>query len=859
MRPATATLQPSQRLGPARPLSFRLAIAITLLIAATMAIGTGCGDGPQASPSAGATQPARHLSSRLAPQASPIQLSPRGAESARTTATPSDPWAATPPGITWTHWHEEHPWLTDISSWYAHFDHRRQRMTRRLQGAFGIGNGQAFGLIGLGDPLNTLSNVAGPDYQQSQNFFGETDLIPLVDGREAAFQEEWAFRTRQTAIVGTRGLTAAGIDLFTVDFAPPGHPALVRILVARNNDRRAHGVQVRARTVFDGEESLAWVDGMVLQTRGGHSSWLAGLGGDASYDLIGDALVVDLGDLAPGAERWAALGIGFTLGADPSAAAAILSTLSAQGPEALMLATRDHWRAWLAEGASLHSPSARLDDLYEGMQLTIGVQTAASGAVSPMSRYTSAWLRDTLGPSRLFTRIGRLGDARAMLDYLYLASVIGQKISNSTPVNLNVTAVSDPADPATFWNAAAFMPGRNPAEAPSYIPLQYAFLYRHTADLSLISRRYDYLKRMVDGQSPDAAGLMPFSGDETFRITLMTALGIWQDPADVAWSSNSAFAYVAALRELASLATDLGRTEDQVAFASQAAETLATTDARYRIDGPSYSPAIFFRGEEVHPAPFEDVATKPVFFGAVEADDADTRALVDGFIQHLMRDDGTLLTPEGPFGGAENPAYTGMVPGLFLYNAAKVDHPAAPLAFDALGLTASPSGNWQEIHWKDHTAASLTHPPAGRGAVESAARYRPWEGGEDVDAALVYLIGPELDWPNRRLSLSPHLPEGWSWLTVEGLPAGPDGRYDLTLLRSDDQWEVALTSHTTADLAVDLKLAEADVSWGAAEVDGAPCAGCAADRVYDSVARLRIPGVILPAGGDLRVVAPFSR
>ena len=66
---------------------------------------------------------------------------PLAGSPARPPAPSGDVWEAIPPDIDWTPWHESHPWLTDVSSWYERFDRRDGRLTRRFEGAFGLGNG----------------------------------------------------------------------------------------------------------------------------------------------------------------------------------------------------------------------------------------------------------------------------------------------------------------------------------------------------------------------------------------------------------------------------------------------------------------------------------------------------------------------------------------------------------------------------------------------------------------------------------------------------------------------------------------------------------------------------------------------
>ena len=357
---------------------------------------------------------------------------------------------------------------------------------------------------------------------------------------------------------------------------------------------------------------------------------------------------------------------------------------------------------------------------------------------------------------------------------------------------------------------------------------------------------------------------MPFSGDETFRLPLASALSLPRDPTDAAWSANSSIAYVAAMDDLAGIAGTLGEDEDALAFQAEADLRRGQTDGLYRLEGGSYGPVIFFRDDALHPYPFEDVATKPLFFGYSDPEDPATLEDVDALVSLLMRRDGTLLTPDGIAGRLENPIYTGMVPGLFMASVGAVDHPAAPEAFDALALTASPSGMWQEMHWKDHTTAVATYSPSGRGASEVSARYRPWEGGENVDGLVAFLTGAELNLPSDTLGLSPHLPTWLDGYVFEGLPLGPEGQYDLEVERipapvSTGIWRVTLTPQGQGAHTLDLRILEPNAAWGEVTVAGQPWSQVQESSPYPGQTRLTLTGIPIEDGAPIVIEIPYSQ
>ena len=147
-------------------------------------------------------------------------------------------------------------WLLDVSSWSAEGCGPEQPFEARYMGDFGTGNGHAFALTGYACPLNTLHNMAGPDYQQEAMFFRDTWLevvpgpgaepIEVVDGR--------IYRVRRSSIV-MAWERAEALELITVTFAPlgdgPGDPinrAVVRVAVVRNaSGQSVDGVELHSQ------------------------------------------------------------------------------------------------------------------------------------------------------------------------------------------------------------------------------------------------------------------------------------------------------------------------------------------------------------------------------------------------------------------------------------------------------------------------------------------------------------------------------------------------------------------------------------------------------------------------------------
>ncbi|MBM4369423.1 MAG: hypothetical protein FJ102_24635 [Deltaproteobacteria bacterium] len=568
-------------------------------------------------------------------------------------------------------------WLADVSAWRYAGSGAEGRAER---GSFGIGDGTSFALLGLDEPPNTLTNAVGPGYQRGEGFYADMPLWLARDGVPLELRAARVQRPRGTGLVRTRAEFEGSALLDTIDLVHDG-------------------VILRHVTVNGGA-------GLSL---------LAGEGGTRD-----GAAMVPVGDV-------------------PVFSAEPVSFVLAYGGDApdfseALAASRARTAAFIEGAARLSTPDPAVNDLYEGMLLTHLAQTDTSGTVSPMSRYTSGWLRDAEGPIRLYLAAGLFEAAAAILTDTYRVSAGQAAIANSFP--LDTSRGDTPPD----WSTVPFMDGRNPVEAPSY-PVIHEAMYRRATGESAIADD-SFLRACVERQEIHD-GLLMFSGDETFRYTLALPLGGM--PEEVGWSSNSAFLWIAAAE---SLGIDTSAVRER-------------TESAFYVDG-YWSPVAAYDTLEPYPAPFEDVS-----LGASRLL-GDDRG-IDAVLDTLLRSDGTLLT-DGAVG------YTGMVPGYLL--AAVKDRAEGEAAFNALATVATPSGHFEEIHTADNLPLQLTHDADGYGA-DVTARYRPWEGGVVVAAMFDYLVGADANAPGQRLVLSPHLPNGWPQMQVENLPLGRDGRYDL--------------------------------------------------------------------------------
>lgn len=633
-------------------------------------------------------------------------------------------------------------WLEDVSTWSQAWGPEQPEVEnpgRPASGTFGVGNSRVFGLIGLDDPWNTLTNAIGPGYQRDGGFFGDAGITLETDSPLTPIAAR-VQSTRQAPVVRTETRYPGGLTLRTTDLAVPDQDVIARHLaVSLDDDAAAVDVSVSVDVATAAGEDLDHPDGLLQQR--GDRVMLVSCDGSS-----------ELGTLTPGATVELTCTHAFARIDDP------LPTLQGTVADALT-AAQDRHAAFLDAGLRLTTPDPAVADLLDGMLTTLANQTAANGIVSPMHRYTSGWLRDAEGPVRLFLRTGHVARARRILDATAASLTARGAIANSFSLTIDVDAVDEPEDPDTFWASVDFMPGRNAAEAPSYLAILHDLFVRATGDAAVLTpARMALLEQALLRQDMNADGLLPFSGDETYRWLLAVTLGATV-PEEVGWSAGSSFLLAHASERLIALGGD-------PALADLA--TLARAGAASYVDGEGFvSPVRYFDGG-LFPGPYEDVSTMPLWLDP-EAPDAAANVMI--LVNRLMGDDGVLRS--------NTLGTTGMSHGFWLANLAALDHPERDRALSGIATLATPSGHFEEGHGPTGDALSITHQADGMGA-DAVARYRPWEGGDVLAGVLRVLLGQGGDARDARLVLRPRLPDDWPTLSARGLRFA-DVPFDLTL------------------------------------------------------------------------------
>ncbi len=716
----------------------------------------------------------------------------------------------------------EHPFFDEhefpeLSVWSGRVEGPvADRPDAHLRGDFAIGNGRAFAFLGLTDPVNTLHSAIGPVYARGDYFFGDIAFELEIDGEVPETQTEWVARPRGTGLVITRA-DADELSLYTVDFGPhpsdlaEAPPALVRFVLVTSRASEPHAVRVVIRP----HRMPAVEDGRLVELIDAGVRRLAYLPwqGELIEETQGPA--IDLGVVLPwgNAQSSVVLATGY----DAAQIETVATAMSDSDADTWLDDTLKYWSDWSARGLQLHTSDPELDDLYDGMRVAVRLQQSAHGGVSPMSEYTGVWLRDTIGPVRFYLRAGLADEARSAIDYLHLCHIDRGDFGNSCSSGLTPEEVGAEPD----WDALAPFAGKTAAEGPSYVPLMYRELVHWTGDWDRVAARWPYLKRALLAQNLDVEGRQAWSGDETFRAAMGVALGypIEYGWPELSWSANSSFLMLAAAEFMTEAAAEVGTPEEEAAFADLADRAQNALDEHFLQADGWYAPFIFHSAgssnaaDEIAAHPFEDVNLKGLWSGALDPSEATALSDLRALEAHAGRGDGTVRSPidsevadlfqlgldldlsEG-FG-------TGMTPGYYLFALTQAGDPGAEAAFDALPRYADQAGQFPEnMLYSDFAPMQVIYDPSGL-LGDYTARYRPWEGGIDLDAVLAYLLGVKPI--EGGIFLRPHLPARLDRLEASGIVVG-DAALHVVVTRVGEEIQLEVSSAAAAPFSLRIEL-----------------------------------------------------
>ncbi len=645
----------------------------------------------------------------------------------------------------------KYPWLAPPSDgWLVQELDLTKGNPKTSLGAVGVGNGTVFGLMGLDMPQNAISNLIGPGYETSEQFFGPVWHEPVkVDSRgnvveQIKFKRSRLYRVPETGIVVVQEINDDFL-MTTVTFALPGRQFFYRIVCLKTlSDESLSNIDIQIKekgTDIQGEPIPAWLqpcsDISVLHRIQNRSLCIT----------INNESLKNTGVLSKklsSSERYGLINLSFW------------DTLTPLSRDPLEFATIDHLDvsrtaslALTKDALSIISDAPRIGAFIENTLSMLNTQTVPlNGAVAVMARYSGAWCRDAFGPILFYLKAGKYEDAKRVASfYDYASRLLGFR--NRYPVNLDLRKAPKEFD----WESIAPQQG----DDPNILILHIYNVWRAMGDDTLIREHYGFMRRNLLGQVTGDWHL-PFHGDETYQVYVMMQEGA---PMKDFYSVDTSFWYAVAAESLAEMADAIGETADAAEFRKRAQQCREHAENYYWDENNGhYIP--FAKKSDLSPAsaPFGDINLHALWTGYACAADPRQRENVINTAKQLMKKNGLMKTsPRVAY-------YTGMLPGYLLWNLKAIGlTDRADRAFDGLfNVAMSPLGEFAEAYDGNDRWLDYSHMPNV---------YRPWETAINADAVLYYLTGYHYDHRVPRLTLQPHLPPGANNMTISNLHAGP--------------------------------------------------------------------------------------
>ncbi len=696
------------------------------------------------------------------------------------------------------------PWLTELYAWQETHEAGREIEAKKA-GAYSIGNGRSFAMIGLYDSLWTWSSVYGASYVAPE--LGGLRMRVLRRGTELSLGRQQIGWVRRSGVVRVKA-ELQGLTVETYDLAPVNSgqeawdnpPALLRIVRVANTGEVDQGgleleLKLQPAWALKHTQGIDSNDVLLEQEPGKgkkRTFWRLGAFDSSETSVSPGQLRSRLPKLQPGEEVWAAYFLAASESDDE--ARALVERLRNLGPLPWLDQTRKYYRDWFDSGTQF-SGDGKLPDLFEVTSLIFKSQQAHSGSFSPLIGYSYAWIRDNNGPIRWFLKTGHWAEARGPMDFFYKLAASNGALPNSIRVDV-------PLKPRRRNFSKMHV---EHSETPDWVVMQHYWDALSTGELEYLRPRWDYLKRCLWGQL-NFEDLYFFQRDETYLWCLEGRI-FNQCPypnyflSTFAYSTDSSFELVAAAEQLARLGKALGQTRDAADLSRLADRVRAKAVQAYWDESQGFwLPGRSLLGPSYN-APFANILLNPFWCGFARNDldplgptpnDAQrtSTGLRNGYRWLARPDQAWKTTPNVDF-------YVGMNPGQLLYSLCKARLPWTQPAYEWVMASTSPSGDYSEMY--DGKDRPWNPPALGQG---TRGRVRPWEGGLNVDALLEYVTGFTPNALRQRVSFAPYLPPKQRAFAAKRLPVG-SAKISLELQRLNDRrWTATLSHEEGEDLDV---------------------------------------------------------
>lgn len=670
---------------------------------------------------------------------------------------------------------KDRPWLSTTASWGEAYNLEKQTYKMNEAGAYCIGNGKTFALVGLATPLWSWSNIYGDSYQEPD--LGSMKMAVTRAGLDIWLPNQHIGWVKRSGVVSVHA-DGNGIVVETYDFAPVtsqddrwDNPAtlvrLVRIVnkgVQKEPDldialkiQSSWNVKLKPKQV--GSDLIMDQKATRAKKR---TFWRLGSFNADNVRIWDNTLHYSVPVLKPGQETWAAFFL--TSARSDEDIDSLTRHVRKEGAVGLLDETYNYYQSWYAKGTNF-SGDPKIADLFDIESMIFKCQQSHTGGFSPLIGYSYTWIRDNNGPIRWFLKTGHSAEAKRAMDFFYGVGASMGSLPNSIRVDY----------PLDYHLKDLSNIQVEHAETPNWIVLQYWWYYLATGDIDYVRSRWPYLKRCIFGQV-NIKDQYFFHRDETYLWCLESRCFDETpfpnyDLSTYAFSVDSSFDLVSAADHLAYMGKYMEMDRDVAELKDLAKRVRDKAEEIYWNDKLGYwAPAQSLLGP-LYDAPFANILLNPLWCGYAR-NDLDPLGATPDTLQKsitafksaypwLGRKDGFWkTTPTMSF-------YVGMNPGQMLYDFCKAHLAWAGKAYEAVLRSATPSGEFAEMYdGNDHP----WNPPIW--GVGASGRVRPWEGGLDTESLFEYLFGFEPNAGNNQAVFSPHMPQDRSHLVAQNLKVG---------------------------------------------------------------------------------------
>ena len=608
------------------------------------------------------------------------------------------------------------PWLLDANAWAMALT--PDQGPSGPAGIWPLGNGKVFAHAGAATPLNSLSDIIGPRYGLQP--FGHCWLELQAERRsvELAYQAIW--RPRESGVLITHAHDRT-VSLVTIDYAPPDHSLVLRVVEIWRGDRLGADAQL----------AVHLPRGEPHEER------------RRSLRVTGDQGVLILSALAPG--RLASSGridipvgdvpasggvqrVVLVLATGPDDEGAYAGLPQLLHPVTLLERTRASWHTWLRGThtpdlwpQNLQGPTSTtrsVADLIEAAKLGLKMQQARpGGGLAAMARRAPLSAPAAAEAVRAFLAIGAREEARDLLEYQYRSAVVLGRVPDTVPPDLPTAGAGELSD----WSR---LPPPHP-ETATWVVLPHRWWLEAGGGVELVRRHWAYLRRCATGHRPTRDGLMPAPANEAHPCTALAALF----PHGCGWPNHlvaqpatggdgprlldTMAGYVAAQEAMAWMAERAGHGKEAAEYVKRAKQGRTAVERTFWMEERGYyAPAAYPLSGALHEAPCAPVNLLPLWLGYQRAGDERARRNVEAVVDLVGFRGSTPECEHAPASAASRLAW----------DLTSLESDLAPLALANLVSHASASGGWAALNGPGASPAGLDPGDLGA-ALDAMYRY----------------------------------------------------------------------------------------------------------------------------------------